>query len=37
MEVIEEFEAQQLAIHKKRYNQLKEAQLMETQRVEAIR
>jgi hypothetical protein len=37
MEVIEEFEEEQLKVHKKRFAQNREAQLMETQRVEAIR
>lgn len=37
IEVIEEFEAKVLADHKKKFVQLKEAELMETQRLEAAR
>ena len=37
IEVIEEYEAQVLAKHKRRFLQLKEAELMETQRLEEAR
>jgi radial spoke head protein 3 len=37
IEVIEEYEGQVLAKHKRRFLQLKEAELMETQRLEEAR
>ena len=37
IEVIEEYESQVLAKHKRRFLQLKEAELMETQRLEEAR
>ena len=37
IEAIEEFEQNKLAEHKSKFKQMKEAELMETQRVEAAR